>query len=86
MEPVTSARASEPRRARDFPKEPYPALSLIAAALLGGATLLFLAFFGLVGIILDEAPTESRVLFSVLAALAIAMPLIGLRALFGSHF
>ena len=25
-------------------------------------------------------------LFSVLAALAIAMPLIGLRALFGSHF
>jgi len=83
---VTTAGASEPLRARDSPKEPYPALSLIAAALLGGATLLLLAFFGLVGIILDGAPTESRMLFAVLAALAIAMPLIGLRALFGSHF
>ncbi|CAN5806291.1 hypothetical protein BH24CHL5_BH24CHL5_01470 [soil metagenome] len=70
---------------REFPKEPYPGLSLIAVVLLAAAMLLFLAFFGLVGVFLGGSPTESRIAFAALTSLAIGMPLVGIRALFGNH-
>ncbi len=47
--------------------------------------MLFLAFFGLVGVGLGGSPAEARTVFGVLTALAIVMPLIGIRALFGNH-
>ena len=47
--------------------------------------MLFLAFFGLVGVGLVGSPAEARTVFGVLTALAIVMPLIGIRALFGNH-
>jgi hypothetical protein len=59
---------------------------MTAAVLLGGAMMLFLAFFGLVGAILGAgAPFVTRTIFAVLAALAVATPIVGIRALFGSH-
>ena len=82
---MTTGPMFGPFRGREFPREPYPATSLVAAVLLGGAMMLFLAFFGLVGVFLGGSPFLSRLIFAALAALAVAMPLVGIRALFGSH-
>jgi len=67
---------------REFPQEPYPTISMSAAVLLGGATMLFLFFFGMS---LIGSPLLPSILLALLSALAVAMPLIGIRALFGSH-
>lgn len=70
---------------RDFPNEPYPGISLVGAALLAGAMMALLGIFGVTAIGLSGSAGVVQLAYATLVALAVATPLIGVRALFGNH-
>ncbi len=71
-----------PRPTLRYPKEPYPALSVIAIAVLALSMLWFVALYGM-GIAFAEPSVSTT--FIAMTVVSLTLPFVGVRALFGDH-